>query len=203
MSATSRPVLDPVFDPVSAVAAWFQGFDRPWAIGGGWAIDLFLGHATRAHGDVDVAVFRIDQHAAHAHLAARGFALAYVRGGALHPWAFAERLELPVHEIHGVRDRPPGSLELLLNERTETEWVYRRDATVRLAVDRALQASSAGIPVLAPEVVLLYKAKHAGEERHATDFRSALPALGETRRSWLREALGRAHPGHPWLVRLG
>jgi hypothetical protein len=34
----------------------------PWCIGGGWAIDLWLGRVTRRHADVDVVILRRDQH---------------------------------------------------------------------------------------------------------------------------------------------
>ena len=37
---------------VAEVSAALTGFDRPWWIAGGWAIDLHLGQQTRAH-DVD------------------------------------------------------------------------------------------------------------------------------------------------------
>ncbi|HEV2736058.1 MAG TPA: hypothetical protein VGV85_14520, partial [Longimicrobiaceae bacterium] len=46
---------------LDAVAAAMRGFGAPWCVAGGWALDLFLGRATRPHADVDLALFRDDQ----------------------------------------------------------------------------------------------------------------------------------------------
>jgi GrpB-like predicted nucleotidyltransferase (UPF0157 family) len=37
------------FTPVRRTAEEFRGFDRAWQIGGGWALDLFLGRVRRIH----------------------------------------------------------------------------------------------------------------------------------------------------------
>jgi hypothetical protein len=55
-----------------------------------------------------------------------------------------------------------------------------------------------GLPYLAPEIVLLFKAKHLGP-RDRTDFGNALPALSAEARRWLRDAIEKTHPGHEWL----
>jgi hypothetical protein len=54
------------------------------------------------------------------------------------------------------------------------------------------------LPYLAPEIVLLFKAKHF-EERDRVDFKNAMPALSADARAWLRVALERTHPDHEWL----
>jgi hypothetical protein len=43
------------------VAALMHGFNAPWGIAGGWALDLFVGRESRAHADIDVALLRRDQ----------------------------------------------------------------------------------------------------------------------------------------------
>jgi hypothetical protein len=58
-----------------------------------------------------------------------------------------------------------------------------------------------GTPFLAPEIVLLFKAKNRREPDEG-DFSAAVPTLGAERRTWLRSALDMVHPGHPWLPRL-
>ena len=45
-----------------------------------------------------------------------------------------------------------------------------------------------GLPYLAPEIVLLFKAKHL-EARDRIDFDNALPALSADARRWLRDAI--------------
>ena len=52
-----------VAEVMSDVGVW-------WGMGGGWAIDLWLGEQTREHHDVEVVVRRCDQAAVHAVLAA-------------------------------------------------------------------------------------------------------------------------------------
>ncbi|WP_420126285.1 nucleotidyltransferase domain-containing protein [Longimicrobium sp.] len=197
--SVERPVaLPPEIDAVRAV---LRELDAPWAVAGGWAIDLALGRVTRAHGDVDVAVFREDQQALRAALP--GWDFAAVVGGRMTPWERGARLEPPVHEVHArsPTGAPPFGLELLLNERDGADWVYRRDPAVRLPLARAIRPGPGGVRVLAPEVVLLYKSKVPRPADEA-DFLTALPLLDREARTWLRAALLRARPDHPWAAAL-
>jgi hypothetical protein len=186
---------------IDAVTAALRDLDAPWAVAGGWAIDLALGRVTRAHADVDVAVFRGDQDALRAALPAWDFAA--VVGGRMTPWEPGARLELPVHEVHArpPAGAPPLALELLLNERDGADWVYRRDPAVRLPLARALQPGPGGVRVLAPEVVLLYKSR-APRPADEADFLAARPLLDAQSRAWLRAALLHARPDHPWVAAL-
>jgi hypothetical protein len=36
-------------------------------------------------------------------------------------------------------------------------------------------------------------------DKDEADFSRVLPRLDRQARGWLREALGLAHPGHPWI----
>lgn len=181
---------------------------------GGWAVDLFLGRVTRAHGDVDVAVYRRDQAALHAFLREAGWEAAKVVAGRLEPWPAGERLELPVHEIHATRGGSAGGagggaagaqrLEFLLNEGDAAVWRFRKAPAV-VARARALVElrTGGGVPFLAPEVVLLYKATSAARRAaDDLDFATLLPALGAERRGWLGGAIAALDPGHPWLAAL-
>lgn len=171
----------------------------PWAIAGGWAIDLALGRVTRPHADVDVAVFRGDQAALRAALPAWTFDA--VVGGTRVPWPVGVWLEPPVHEVYGRPAEGAGALEFLLNERDGADWVYRREPAVRRPLARALRDTPAGIRVLAPEVVLLYKSK-APRTTDEQDFRVARELLDAEARAWLHAALTRQAPGHPWAAAL-
>jgi len=71
----------------------------------------------------------------------------------------------------------------------------------------SLMGSPEGVPFVAPEVALLYKAsrrgaKHHQIEKNEADFASALPSLDAVARAWLRAALAVAHPAHTWLEQL-
>lgn len=182
---------------LSRVTRVMRGLATSWCIAGGWALDLFLGTVTREHGDVDVALFREDQDALRQHLS--GWTLRKVEHGALSDWREDESLRLPVHEVHATRVGL--RLEFLLNEREGETWLYRRDARVRLPVERLILRAEPGLPVLCPEVVLLYKAK-APRDVDTADFEAVRSRLSESQRQWLREALDIAHPAHPWSAAL-
>jgi hypothetical protein len=52
---------------------------------------------------------------------------------------------------------------------------------------------------LAPEIVLLYKAKD-GSEKARSDFADVVPLLAADARAWLRDAVELAHPESPHLA---
>ena len=56
--------------------------------------------------------------------------------------------------------------------------------------------ASGGMPILVPEIVLLYKA-HELTEKDEADFRSALPHLTPSLKAWLLGALDEIRPAHP------
>ena len=180
------------------VRTLLAGFDRPWWVAGGWAIDLFVGRRTRAHKDIEIALFRHDQSAVQKHLA--GWSLRKVVDHRLEPWLPGERLTLPVHEIHG---RGPGgqALEILLNEHHRGRWVFRRDPAITWPAKLIGGRSADRVPFLRPEIVLLYKSRDAGPDDHA-DFERAVGLLDHESRIWLVGALQRHRPGHPWLYEL-
>jgi hypothetical protein len=80
-------------------------------------------------------------------------------------------------------------------------WLCRRDESIRLPYDHVIEWTDDGIPYGRPEIVLLFKAKHA-RDRDQADFEAVVPRLGPKRRSWLAESLERVHPGHRWLADL-
>jgi hypothetical protein len=192
-------VLDP-FGVLRGVTELLAGYPRPWAICGGWAIDLFLGRVTREHKDIDVAIARRDQLTMQAHLSARGWQLEIAHNGVLTPWRAGEYIELP---RHGIWARHPTSrpnfVEILLNEIDATHFHFRRDPTIVVPLAQVFITTVSGLPVIMPEIALLYKSAHAGEPENQADFDAALPSLDPERRAWLRAALGKTDGQHPWL----
>jgi hypothetical protein len=188
------------FDEPLRIAGLLKGIDAKWWIAGGWAIDLALGRVTRAHSDVDVAVLRRDQATLRAHLGIGwSFAVAVppAGGGMVRPWENGERLNSPVHEVHA--ERATGErTEFLLQEASGDQWVYRRDARIRMPLSEIGGPSEHDIPAFAPEIALLYKAK-ATSARDLADLIAGLPALTSDRLTWLRGAIELAHPGSPFL----
>lgn len=189
------------FEPVRTVADLMRTFRRPWWIAGGWAIDLFLDRETRDHGDVEIAILRGDQWAVRDHLREWRFQRVTQGTDTMTIWSEGERIEAPDHEVHA--QSPDGSLqlEILLNEGERDTWRFRRNTAVARPLALMGMRSADGVPFLAPEVVLLYKAKDP-QARDYHDFRVARSGLDEERREWLRAALRTCHPGHPWIDRL-
>jgi hypothetical protein len=181
----------------SAIGELFEEFARPWWIAGGWALDLFLGRQTRAHADIEVALLRGDQAALRTHLS--GWELHYVRDRRLEPWPEGRYLQLPIHEVWGRKHgQEAWQLELLLNEHVDGDWLFRRDTRIRRPLTDVGVVTENGLPALAPEIVLLYKAANP-QPRDQLDFATVLPSLDERRKSWLTSALRLAYPDHAWL----
>lgn len=195
-------VPDP-FAPVWQSVAPLAALPCPWFVAGGWAIDLYLGRVTRAHGDVDVAIYRQDQSAVHAFLTTDGWDVSRVVDGCLIPWMPNERLALPVHEVHATARDGDRRLELLLNEGDGAMWRFRKAPAVVRARSVAERRTPDGLPYFAPELPLLYKA--LGATRRATDdddFAAVLPALSGEARTWLADSLRGLAPQHSWLAAL-
>ena len=95
-------------DVVRLIRPLMDGFPGPWCVAGGWALDLFLGRVTRSHADVELAIFRQDQALLHRHFST--WELEKIVNGQRHVWSEAQRLELPVHEIHARSKRWCASL---------------------------------------------------------------------------------------------
>ena len=164
---------------------------------------------TREHEDVEISVFRHHQHALQAHFRGRGL-YKVDRGGQWDSWPEDEFLELPVHQVlvRPSEGPPPNpwtpaadELQFFLNEVEGSIWVSRRDPRVRRHVREVALRSERGVPIVAPEIQLLYKARHE-EAKNEHDFQLVARRLLGKQRAWLREALELVHPGHPWLERL-
>lgn len=174
-----------------------RGYGRPWWVGGGWALDLFVGRTTREHADLDVVVLRAHQERVWDHFA--GWDLEVVDGAGLRPWR-GERLELPVHNLWGRRTDGPWEVELLLMESDARVWRFRRDGRITLPLAQVGMERD-GVPHLVPEIPLLYKAK-APRASDEADFASVLPRLCTGRRRWLARAIRSHDPSHAWLEAL-
>jgi len=188
------------WDPMSPydAADWFANTSVPWWIAGGWAIDLFLDRETRPHADLDVGVLRRDVGRVLSSIP--GCEAFEAKDGAL-----VRLRHAPRRDVNSLWCRKAGTqlwrFELMLDGSEGDVWVYRRDAAVRRSLQSLVCLSSQGIPYLAPEVQLLYKAKHA-RPRDELDFESVVPHLSVQARKWLHESLVHTLPSHPWTYTL-
>jgi hypothetical protein len=195
----ASPAL-PRWSDVDGAASVMRGFSAPWAVAGGWALDLFLGRVTRVHAGVDVALFREHQWTL----------LADFPGWTFHRLADGvfSRYRVPgwILAPHELRAESPGTppalaLRVLFHDRRGGEWVFPGDESIRLSTQRLILTSDAGIPFLCPAVVLFLRAEDPSEADE-TDFDVVREALEPRQRAWLRHALKHAYSGHAWLRRL-
>jgi hypothetical protein len=203
------------FQPVLEVAGILAGLDRPWYVAGGWAIDFYLGRRGRDHKDVDIAVFRQDQLAFQGYLTDRGWTLRKYVGNSeeLGPWRLGEYLELPDRgALAEPADTGMPSVDLLLSEAEGGRWWFHADPRITHPLDTIGMRSPQGVPILCPEVVLLFKSRHVyladdpSSLRHRKgdeeDFEAICGSLTAESRAWLAAALGLLQPSHPWPERL-
>lgn len=182
------------------VSLLLSDVQAPWAVTAGWAIDLFLGGRRREHEDLEIAVpsdrFREIADAL------SGFDFFVPTGDGserLRPLDPAGRL-LETHHQTWVREPSTGKwrLDVFREPTSDGLWVCRRDERLRLAYSELIRHTDGGIPFQRPEIVLLFKAKHA-RARDDDDLQAVLPALEPARRAWLAGLLARMHPDHRWL----
>lgn len=179
-------------------------FDRTWAVCGGWAIDLFLDRKTREHKDLDITVKRADQLHMQAFLLEHDWHLQKVSKGMLIEWQTGEYLELPIHNVWcNHPDFPLNYLEVLFSEVSETHYKFRRNPQIQCPLEQAFLTSLSGVPILAPEIVLLFKGKYSDEKPdYQQDFELTLPLLSDAQCTWLKQALQTEYGAHSWIDRL-
>jgi len=174
------------------------GLPVPWAVAGGWAVDLFLGRVTRPHDDLEIALP----------------AATFARLTPLFPgWEFHVPLSgtlTPADPVSLAADFQTWALDpvtrtwrfdVFREPHDGDTWICRRDARIRRPYAEVVRRTPDGIPFVAPEVVLLFKAKGA-RDKDERDLAAVLPELGPDRRGWLDAALAVVHPEHPWRGRL-
>jgi hypothetical protein len=174
-----------------------ETLDAPWRVSAGWAIDLFLGGERREHEDLEIGVpaDRFPDVAAALdeldfHVVTRGIAA---------PVADAGELMETVHQTWGLDPAANRWRVDVFREPFDADgWIARRDESIRLPYSELIEQTPDGIPYERPEVVLLFKAKHARPKDEA-DLAAVLPRLPAERRALLADWIERVHPGHFWL----
>jgi len=184
------------------VAQIFRRGQARWWIAGGYAIELAAGRPVREHSDIDVLLLRPDQLAVQRVLPGWQWHAADPPG-TLRPWQLGEQLPAGVHDIWC---RPgadqPWRIQIMLDEYCAGEWVSRRDQRVRRPVDSIGFVTVSGIPYLAPEIQLFYKARNP-RPKDEIDFSVTVPMLSQAQRQWLHDALRLAYgPEHAWCAHL-
>lgn len=195
------PAPEEAWDPwhPAELAECLCGSPAIWCVVGGWALDLWHGVETRSHDDLECAVIATDLPGVLGHLtsltffAAEAGRLTRLPLGSLPPGA---------RQFWGLDPEPRvWRVDVMVDPGTRAQWVYKRDPAIRRPRADIVQRTARGIPYLAPEAVLLFKAKHRRDKDEA-DFETALPKLSRDRKRCLAGWLAIAHPRHDWLTRL-
>jgi len=204
-------VSDPVWHPwrPAEVARLLQDVTAPWCVAAGWAIDLARGEQTREHEDLEIAIPNTSEAFGQVRCALSHytFEVAGPEPGVLWPLdspAFDQSFQTWVSEPGAGADGQPTrvyKLDVFREPQRDGAWVCRRDETITMTYQEIIRRDAAGIPYLAPQIVLLFKAKH-NRAKDKADLATALPLLTPAERDWLRGMLQQVHPGHEWLARL-
>ena len=178
-------------------ASLLDGYERPWWIAGGWAIEAFTG-VPRPHDDVDPSILRSDVIHLRRHLAGR-LDVWQADSGTLTP--LVDDAVPLTDSCENLWLRPSGAepweYDVILMHATPTTWTYKRDARITRPLAEILWTRD-GITYLRPEVQLLHKARVV-RPKDQVDFDVCAPLLDDASRAWLRSSLELAHPGHRGL----
>ncbi|MBQ3222618.1 MAG: hypothetical protein IJC54_06645 [Clostridia bacterium] len=208
---------------IEQTAAFLQRADFPWAVCGGYALDLFLGRNVRRHSDIDISVFEADREKIAGFMLRQGWQvyqflgqgklrrivepaqsepgrnlMCLREGCSLVKFYPCEEQNVFLHEFFHTGIERLDYLEFLFGQTDGADYIFRQD--IRLPVERAILQRE-GCAFLAPELALLYKADNADRPEYRQDYEATLPAMDARQREWLRKGLEKMYPqGHAWLA---
>jgi len=183
------------------LARELAGFDRPWWVVGGWAIEAFSGYR-REHEDTDISILVRDVPAFVEFMSGRWHVWNNV-GGVLHPlgdrW---KTVDEPRSQLWLRADAAsPWVVDIPLTPDLDGRWTSKLDPEHVADVDEVTWVDATGIRYLRAEIVLAYKA-WLRRPKDDPDFEATLPLLPDDRRRWLLATLRKVVPDHPWIARL-
>src|SRR5579883_1389374 len=120
-------MTDAAFDLPRRLVSHLRDFERPWAIAGGWALDLFVGYQSRPHCDIEMTLFRGDEVEFRRYLTT--CRMRTVANGEEAPIAPRQPLGDGIHQLRATL--PDLIFDVLLAEAEGDGWVYRRDRRIR------------------------------------------------------------------------
>jgi len=181
------------------VITLLTNLEIPWAIAGGYAIELFVGSSFRSHSDIDILIERKDQLRLQEYLSSWQLYRAALPG--LTYWEQGEFLQGKYKDIWARPDaKSPWRLQIMLFDTERSSWIFKRDPSIRGELVHMWKSHEKGIYYLAPEIQLLYKAKTEIIEKDQLDFDKAAPLLDANAKKWLLSCLQKRFPeGHLWI----
>ena len=183
---------------LAGAVEFFEGFDRPWWLVGGWSIEAFTGIA-REHEDIDVSMLACDVPAFREFVRDRWHLWSIV-DGRLGPMT-DDRPDLPARDAQiWVRRNAlsPWVMDVPVTPDVDGRWQNKRLPDHVAPLDDVTWVTDDGVRVLAPEIALLFKAR-LDRTKDRRDLARALPLLGDDQRAWLRAGVRWLWPEHQWL----
>ena len=208
---------------LESLKIFMAGSPFQWAVCGGFALDLFLGKNIRTHGDMDLCVLEQDRESIKKYALSKGWQVYEFRG-----WGKVRPLEYhipsdPGRNLMCVREgcdivkfypcEDPGMryhqffhtgmkefyyLEFLFSSTCGEDLVLDQRNGLRRELSKAFLCRD-GIPYLAPEIVLLYKASDSENPAYQLDFTETYPHLNGDQKNWFQAGMKLLYPdGHPW-----
>ncbi|WP_405063827.1 hypothetical protein OG474_19865 [Kribbella sp. NBC_01505] len=180
------------------IAGLLAGTPARWCVVGGWALDLFHGHQTREHEDLEIATPMWDFDLIRERLSAYEFFVAGREGFWPVDGAGAAFFE---YQQTMARDPSTGRwrVDVMRIPDDGTNWICSLDRNIHRPYADAVARTADGIPYLCPELVLLFKGLQT-RPKDQSDFEAAVPLLSAAARNWLAHALAQTRgDGHPWI----
>lgn len=187
------------WDPLTphTIVDVMRGFQRPWWIVGGWAIEKYTG-AARPHEDMDISIFSSDAERFRNFLSDRWTPWNMDQGW-LRPFDDRFRDIRPHSSIWVRRNaQSPWVLDVPLTRDDDGKWTNKKLRGQSAPLDEVTWIADDGLRYLRPEIVLFMKHRQT-REKDRVDASTLLPRLDGPQRRWLREAIARVEPAHPWL----
>jgi hypothetical protein len=183
----------------AGVKELLAGFDRPWWLVGGWAIEAFTGQL-REHEDVDLSILGCDVPALRAHLEP-AWHLWSNDSGTLRP--LNDKFPEPQHPESQIWIREyaaaPWIIDLPLTPDRDGLWTNKRLPDHVAPVDEVTWVADDGIRYLNPEIVLLFKSV-LNRPKDRRDLAVTWPLLDEEARAWLVDGMRRLEVDEFWLT---
>lgn len=187
------------WDPLqpTSVVEFMRGFDRPWWIIGGWAIEKHTG-VPRAHEDMDISIFSSDAEVFRVFVSEQWTPWNMDQGW-LRPFDHRFRDISPRSSIWVRKNaQSPWVLDVPLTPEENGEWTNKKLPRRSASLSEVTWVADDGLRYLRPEIALFMKHRQT-REKDRVDASVLLPRLDTYQRRWLRDALIRVDSEHTWL----
>lgn len=195
-----------------------------WAFCGGYALDLFLDREIRKHGDIDICVFEVDRNKIPNYMLSNEWNVYQFLGGGrvrslgiddvsdhgrnlmcvkegckLVKFYASEEDKVSGYDFYHTGIERLDYLEFLFNHSQGTEFVFSRELNITRDMQKAILYNN-GLPYIAPELALLYKASKADNPAYQCDYAMTITYLNDEQLCWFYKSMEKLYPqGHPWL----